>query len=101
LGKIAKRRSGFNELEKEIEYLKSVYKFFKQPLPAEKELIKKINKTKNELKHNDVGENLWVNADFENEFVIFFVKAVKNYFDSYNEMPNEKSIMQLFEHLTL
>jgi hypothetical protein len=101
LGKIAKKRTGKNQLEYEIEYLKSVYRYFKKPIPSDGELINRINKTKNELKHNDIGENLWVESDFENECVLLFVRAVKNYFDAYKEMPKNKVVMHLFEDLCL
>jgi hypothetical protein len=101
LGKITKKRTGVNQLDGEIEYLKSIYQYFNRPCPSKKDLIKRINKIKNEMKHNDQGENLWVKADFENECVLLFVKAVKNYFDAYKEMPNDKNVMRLFEHLCL
>ena len=101
LGKISKKRIGSNQLEHEIIYIKSIHKFFNRSCPSNKDLIKQINKTKNEVKHNDVGENLWVEADFENEFVIIFMRAVKNYFDAYKEMPKNKTIMNLFGHLAL
>ncbi len=101
LGKISKKRVGSNQLEHEIEYIKSIHKHFNRPCPSNSDLIKQINKTKNEVKHNDVGENLWVEADFENEFVIIFMRAVKNYFNAYKEMPKDKTTMNLFEHLAL
>lgn len=101
LGKIAKKRTSRNQLDNEIEYLKSVYQYFTGKLPNNKELMKKINKVKNELKHNDSGENSWVEANFENEAAILFVKAVKNYIDSYKEFPKDKIIVNLFESLTL
>jgi len=63
--------------------------------------MEKINGVKNELKHNDDGENEWVEADFENEAALLFVKAVKNYFDCYKNFPNDVVIKRLFEHLTL
>jgi len=101
LGKISKKRIGSNQLEHEIAYMKTIYKHFNRPCPSNKDLTKQINKTKNEVKHNDVGENLWVEADFENEFVIIFMRAVKNYFDAYKEMPKDKTTMNLFEQLAL
>ena len=101
LGRIAKARNKTNELEKETDYLKSVYDFFSSPIPNEKELISKINRVKNELKHNDNGLNNWIEGDFENEAVSLFVKAVKNYFSAYGEMPKDKIINNLFNHLTL
>ncbi len=101
LGRIAKARTKINELKKETDYLKSVYDYFSSPVPNEKELISKINRVKNELKHNDSGVNNWIEADFENEAVMLFVKAVKNYFNAYGEMPNDKVINNLFNHSTL
>jgi hypothetical protein len=101
LGKIAKKRTGRNQLEGEVEYLESVYRYFKIPIPPKRELVTQINSTKNELKHNDQGENLWVESDFENECVLLFVKAVKNYFDAYKEMPKSKAIMSLFADICL
>ena len=101
LGRIAKKRNNTNHLEGEVIYLRSVYDYFSGQKPSDKELIQKINKVKNELKHNDSGDNLWVDADFENEAALLFVKAVKNYFDCYKEFPNDRVVKNLFEHLTL
>lgn len=101
LGKIAKKRRSLNQLEHEITYIKTIYEFFNQPCPTNKDIIKQINKTKNEAKHNDLGENLWIEADFENETVAVFVRAVKNYYDAYKEMPKNKIIMNLFRELCL
>jgi hypothetical protein len=101
LGKISKRRTGRNQLEHEIEYLESVYRYLKKPIPPKKELVNQINRTKNELKHNDEGENLWVKSDFENECALLFVRAVKNYFDAYKEMPKSKAVLNLFEDICL
>jgi len=101
LGKIAKKRTGKNELKYDIEYTKSIYQYFNIPIPPDNELIKQINKTKNEVKHNDEGDNSWVDSDFENECVSLFVKAVRNYFYAYKEMPKNRTVTNLFMHLTL
>lgn len=101
LGKIAKHRTGQNQLENEVDYLRDIYEYFTGSSPSNKELIQKINRTKNKLKHNDSGINEWVEADFENEAALLFVKATKNYFLCYNELPNDLTIRRLFEHLTL
>ena len=101
LGQIARKRNNTNEFEKETEYLKSIYKYYNKPLPEDNVIKGRINKVKNEIKHNDSGENLWVNSDFENEAVLLFVKAVKNFINAYNEPPKDKIIMSLFDFLTL
>lgn len=101
LGQLAKKRRKTNQLIQEIEYLKGVYNYFTGKKPTNQELIKKINKIKNELKHNESGNNEWINGDFEYEAAIIFVKAVKNYFDSYDEFPKDRIINNLFDFLTL
>lgn len=101
LGQLAKKRTKTNELEKEVIYLQSFYDYFSIQKPNNKDLKSKINKVKNNLKHNNSGENEWVNADFEYEAAILFVRAIRNYFNCYDEFPNDKSIYKLFEHLTL
>lgn len=101
LGRIAKKRTKTNQLEVEVIYLRSVYDYFSGQKPSNKEIIQKINKVKNELKHNDSGDNEWVDADFENEAALLFVKAMKNYFNCYNEFPSDKVVRNLFEEITL
>ncbi len=101
LGQIAKKRTKTNEMEKEAKYSKNIYSYFAQPIPPDKVIVAQINKIKNELKHNDSGENSWIESDFENEANLLFVRAVKNYFNAYNEMPKDKIITSLFDYLTL
>lgn len=101
LGQIAKKRKGTNQLENEVIYLRSVYDYFSGKRPSTRQLINEINKVKNELKHNDSGNNEWVEADFKNEASLLFVKAMKNYFDCYNEFPADRISRNLFNHITL
>lgn len=101
LGRIAKMRTNSNQLEEEVIYLRSINDYLSGQVPSDKELIKKINKIKNELKHNESGDNQWVQGDFENEAALLFVKAMKNYFNCYNEIINDRVVKNLFDHLTL
>ncbi len=88
-------------MQDEIQYLKNIYKDFNKQIPNDKELIFRINKTKNDLKHNDSGENQWISNDYENEAALLFVKAVKNYFACYEALPKDRIIKNLFLQLTL
>ncbi len=100
LGRIAKKRTNINQLEVEVIYLRSAYQYFSGKNPSDKELIQIINKVKNDLKHDDSGDNLWLDADFQSEAALLFVKAVKNYLNCYKEFPNDKVTRNLFDHLT-
>lgn len=74
---------------------------FHGALLTSEELIGRINCVKNELKHNDSGKNKWVETDFEHEASVLFCKAVKNYFEAYNEIPKDRIVCRLFYNLTL
>jgi len=101
LGKIAFRRTKSNEMENGVEFTKSIYTAFGKPVPLVKIIRDRINSVKNEVKHNDTGENSWVLADFEFEASMKFVAAVKNHFRAYDKMPADRIIMKLFDNLTL
>jgi hypothetical protein len=87
LGRIAKERTKTNQLDNEVVYLKSVYEYLSGHSASNKELIHQIN--------------AWVETDFENEAALLFVRAVKNYFLCYKELPSDRIVRNLFEHLTL
>jgi len=110
LGKIALKRTGSNELERQAIWEKDVNNYLaeehtlKRPLPDEKEIKKSINRIRNELKHNDTGENVWLNEHkerWEYEASGHIIRAVKNYFNAYNEMPKDRIIMNVFYWLTM
>ncbi len=106
LGRMAKRRKGVNQLDIDIAYAKSLGEYLKRTnsfikLLDEKTIVGNRNKIKNELKHNHLGRNVIVETDYEFEAVMFFVKAIKNYFAAFGEFPKDRIVMPLFEHLTL
>jgi len=101
LGKIAYSRTKSNELENSVEFTKNIYSSFDKPVPPVKIIRDRINSVKNTIKHNDAGENSWVQADFEFEASMKFVAAVKNHFRAYGKMPSDRIIMRLFDNLTL
>lgn len=101
LGKIARKSKGNNQLDFELQYLKEVYKYMSVKTPSDKEIRKDINFIKNELKHNESEDNKWIGGNFENEAAVLFIKAVKNYFNSFDEFPKDRIIKKLFNNLTL
>jgi hypothetical protein len=101
LGKIAKKRKGDNALESELDFTREIYAFVKVVPPDNKALINRINRVKNEVKHNDEGEDGWVTADFRYEAENYFLKAIKNYYHAYDEMPTDREICQAFDFITL
>jgi hypothetical protein len=99
LGKIAKKRRVTNSMQRDVEISKAFYDITKKEFPEFRLLANRINKIKNEIKHNDDGENTWIEADFEFEAFDFFTKAVANYYLAYNEYPRDRVIMGVYEML--
>lgn len=101
-GQMAKKRRGRNQLDLEVAMHKSVFQLYNRPQPSDKEAKAWINRLKNTLKHNDAGENPWVDPMFfEDEAASLIIRAAKNYFNSYGELPRDRIVKRLFIHLTL
>ncbi|MGE8431212.1 hypothetical protein [Chryseobacterium joostei] len=101
LGKISQKENGINQYDYRLYGLENLYRFLGAEIPNKQELNKTVNLSKNELKHNDKGENTIINCDFENEAAILFIDSVKNYYNCFNEYPNNNTVISLFEYLTL
>jgi hypothetical protein len=92
LGRIAKARSGTNALEGNVEFLGQVAEHFQRPRPAAHRVIQRDNQHRNELKHNDDGENRWYAADYEFEAQELIDRAIRNYCLAYGEYPQDRII---------
>ena len=84
LGKIAKKRSGTSALEGESHFWDQLATVVNKPMPDRKKVIAVLNRTRNELKHNDSGENLFFETDFEFEAQCLIDRAIKNFWLAYD-----------------
>ena len=50
------------------------------------------NRIRNELKHNDRGDNEWVRADFEFEARDLIDRAIRNHWLAYDAPPHDRVI---------
>jgi len=92
LGKIAKKRSGTNALEGDEYYFKQLAEMHGKPPPNRKQVIEKFNRFKNQLKHNDSGENEYISADYEFEAQDLIDRAIRNYLLAYGEFPKDRVV---------
>jgi hypothetical protein len=69
--------------------------------PDEKALKRKINSTRNELKHNDRGKNVRVEAMFTYEAEEMLLRAIRNYLKLYDRLPRHQRVVNWWENMTL
>jgi len=92
LGKIALKRTGTNALDVDLHFWTQMADFFGKTKPSKKKVYDVLNKSKNELKHNDSGENKYVETDFEFDALCLIDRAIRNYCLAYNRKPNDRII---------
>ena len=92
LGKIAKKRSTTKALEGELHFWNQLSDIVGKSKPDKKKVIEVLNRTRNELKHNDLGENIIIEADLEIEAQCLIDRAIRNYWLAYDTPLREQII---------
>jgi hypothetical protein len=101
LGRIVARKGKVPRVKRDTAYLGSVYEYFGKPRPTEKELTAIENRIRNELKHQDDGRNIRVEADFQFEAEGMLLRCMFNHFDAFGCFPKSKRLRLWFDALTL
>jgi len=101
LGRAASRKGHDPRVEYDADWLGSFYDWAKKPRPSKKQLISRLNSTRNHLKHQDDGRNIKVEADFEFEAEDMILRCMYNHFNAYGCYPASKRLRGWFEHMTL
>ena len=101
LRRMVERKGGVPKGERNAEYLGSIFEYFGKQRPSKKKLIGMGNKYRNELKHQDNGRNVSVEADFRFEAEEMLLRCMFNYFDAFGCYPRNKQLRSWFEHMTL
>lgn len=91
-GKIAKKRTGTNALEDELDFVKECADLIGGEPAPRKILITKRTKTRNQLKHAESGENEFVIADFKFDSSELIDRTISNYQTAYGEYPKDRII---------
>jgi hypothetical protein len=101
LGRIVKRKKKVPRVEYEAEYLGSVFDWAKKPRPKKENLIARLNRTRNELKHQDDGRNVRIQKDFAAEAESMLLRCMFNHFDAFSCYPANRQLRRWFENTTL
>ena len=91
-GKIAIKRKGINALEDELNFVSECADLIGGKPRPRKILISNRNRTRNQLKHADSGENEFVTANFHLASAELIDRALDNYQIAYDGDPNDRII---------
>jgi hypothetical protein len=83
------------------DWVGSIYDWAGKPRPSKKILIASENRLRNELKHQDDGRNVTIEADFEFHCEEMLLRCMYNYFDAFGCFPRSKALRFWFENMTL
>lgn len=110
LGKMVQKKGGSTAFEDWAVFTRSFWDYAAErandesyPLnvPDDKEVKRRLNETRNELKHNDAGQNVRVHAMFQFEAEEMLLRAYKNYLKLYDRLPRNKRLVDWWENITL
>jgi hypothetical protein len=69
--------------------------------PTPEQIKKGLNRVRNELKHNDSGKNIRVEAIYDYETEEMILRAIRNYHKLYNCLPSDKKLRDWFDFVTM
>src|SRR5262249_45419000 len=92
LGQLAQKRSGTTALDSRAHFWSQMATMLGKSPPEKKKVVESHNRLRNQLKHNDSGDNEWVIADFEFEAQDLIDRAIYNYWLAYEMAPPDRII---------
>jgi hypothetical protein len=91
-GCIAHKRAGSTALDGHAQFWSQFAGSVGKPPPERKKVVEAHNRIRNQLKHNDSGDNEWVTADFKFEAQDLIDRAIRNYWLAYDTPPTDRII---------
>ena len=101
LGRMVAKRGRAPRVELNAHFLGSLYEWAGKPKPTMKELIRIENRTRNELKHQDDGRNVTVEADFQFDAESMLLRCMFNHYEAFGCWPKSRRLRSWFENMTL
>ena len=101
LGKVTEKQSGVNSLLEDKLWLDQIADWLNKPRSSLKNIAKSRNRLKNELKHNDAGENVVINEDFRFEAETHIINSIRNYELITGEIPKDRVIRRFWNWISL
>jgi hypothetical protein len=92
LGRMARKRADTTALDGDMHFWSQVADMVGKPPPGRKKIVDAHNRIRNQLKHNESGDNEWVTADFEFEAQDLIDRAIRNYWLAYDTPPTDRIV---------
>ncbi len=92
LRNLAEKKSGRSSAIDEKIFVDQLASYLEKPKPSFEKVLRSRNRLKNELKHNDNGEDSLIREDFRFEAETFILGAIKNYALITGEEPKDRVI---------
>lgn len=92
LGRIAQKRIGQTALDGELDAATGLAHLIGVTEPEAKHVRGVANRVRNALKHNDSGDNEWLEADFEFESQSMIDRALRNWLLAYGSFPSDRIV---------
>jgi hypothetical protein len=100
LGRIVQRKGKKPSVESLADWVGSIYDWAGKPRPSKKKLIASENRVRNELKHQDDGRNVTIEADFRFHCEEMLLRCMYNYFDAFGCFPRSRNLRFWFMNMT-
>jgi len=110
LGKMAARGKQRTAFDESIEFARQYWDIASANIKAnggtmkpfnDKKARQILNRLRNELKHNDGGKNVKVEAMFQYEAEEMILRALRNFEKLYNRLPNHKKVVDWWDFMSL
>jgi hypothetical protein len=101
LGKMAAKKGHSTALEDDTIWWGQMADYLKRPRPSREKVHKSLNRVRNELKHNDGGRNVRIQAEFVFEAEEMILRALRNYERAFGCMPSNRLIRGWWDHISL
>jgi len=101
LGQVAKTKSGTNALLADKVWIDQLADYLNKPRPTFGKVASTRNKIKNELKHNDSGQDAELDHDFQLEAETFILGAIRNYELIAGHMPKDRIVKAFWDWISM
>jgi hypothetical protein len=101
LGCIAEKASGENSARDDKIWLDQIADYFNKPRISLGRVIKSRHKVKNQLKHNDAGEDLALRHDFKYEAEELILGAIRNLELVQGKMTQDRIIRRFWNWISM
>lgn len=101
LGRMVAKKGKKPRVESLADWIGTIYDWAGKKRPSKKKIIAIENRIRNELKHQNDGRNITVEADFNFHCEEMLLRCMYNYFDAFGCFPQNRNLRSWFANILL